>query len=230
MTPVASVCGCLALLLAPSALAQAEATFPDVADEQQSTVPAAPTVAPAASVSTSAPPVDRVRSVSDTAPDVEAISRFTDRPLTINVMMGGGTPVGLAGFTAEYSVFDRLAVGVGAGTSLSGGQAALLVRLRPIVIESEAVAQGIDLSLAFSTGQYTYPFYCGDGGCWKEQAYWAQGSLDYELSASNFHLATGFGVAVLAGATDVQEIVSDGSPGPVPHIYPTLHLTLGVGI
>ncbi|HEX7672172.1 MAG TPA: hypothetical protein VF395_21400, partial [Polyangiaceae bacterium] len=154
---------------------------------------------------------------------------FTDRPLTINVTAGAATPVGLVGFTAEYSILDRLAVGAGAGMSFSGAQAALLVRLRPIVFESETVAQGIDLSLALSTGQYTYPFYCGDGGCWKEQAYWTQASLDYELAASSFHLATGVGVALLAGASAVHEIVADGNPGPVPRVYPTLHLTLGVG-
>jgi hypothetical protein len=68
----------------------------------------------------------------------------------------------------------------------------------------------------------------GDSGTWKEWAYWVQYGIDYEhVTRSGFHFATGIGVAVLAGSSDVRQDCVDSCPKPPQSVWPTIHVTFG---
>jgi hypothetical protein len=158
--------------------------------------------------------------------------RFTDRPLTINFVLGLATPTGEIGGTAEYNFAEWFAAGVGVGTNFTGTQLAVSGRCRFAQYEGQGVAHGFDFVGAVAGGRYTERLTSpsnSDGGGLKEQAYWVQVGLDYEFIRSGFHFATGIGVAVLVSSSDVQESCGIYCPTS-SDVLPTVHITLGFGI
>jgi len=165
---------------------------------------------------------------AQTQSTTESPMRFADRPLSINLVLGVATPTGEAGITAEYSFSDRFAAGVGAGESLLGIQLAAFGRVRLVTWGRHDTAHGLDFVAAFSTGEYEGIFFSGDSGTWKERAYWVQNGIDYEhVTRSGFHFATGIGVAVLVGSSDVRQDCVDSCPKPPQSVWPTIHVTFG---
>jgi hypothetical protein len=154
----------------------------------------------------------------------------TRRPLTINLVLGVGTPTGEIGGTAEYSFVDSFAAGVGVGTDPWGMQLAVSGRFRLKMDEGPHVAHAFDFVAAFATGPYS-DLMIGDlSGNLKERAYWVQVGLDYEFLRAGFHFATGIGLAFLAGTSNVMRMCGDYCPPDPPGVFPTVHLTLGFGI
>lgn len=219
MTRIASLIVPLALFYGANALA--ESTAPQsVAVVPQVDVPSAPQPEPSAT-----PPF-----------------HFTTRPLTLNLMLGLGTPVGGFGAIAEYSFTRRLAFGAGFGASWIDGdrarvlgpvQLGALARYRLILDEEANSAHGLDVVGAFSTGHYTYPALPGNDQSYdSEQAYWVQAALEYELlDRSGFRFAIGVGVAYLAATSDAQHNFSDAGPlTSTPRVFPAFDLVFGAGI
>ena len=163
-------------------------------------------------------------------PAPESSLRFTYRPLSINFVLGFATPTGEIGGAVEYNLASRFATGVGVGLSPFGTQVAASARLRLGLYEGPGVAHGFDLVGAFATGSYGWWKNGGDDGEWKERAYWVQGGLDYEVLRPGFRFATGMGVAVLAGSSNVQRSCTDYCPHAPQSVWPTMHITLGFGI
>ena len=64
---------------------------------------------------------------------LNAPSKFSDRPLMIQLRGGIDTLVGLFGLTASYDVHNRLALGAGLGTNAAGLQLAVFARVRPLM-------------------------------------------------------------------------------------------------
>jgi hypothetical protein len=132
---------------------------------------------------------------------------FDDRPLSVNGVLGFGTPIGLAGAVVEYSPFARFAVGAGAGTNAVGPQATAFVRLRPVLWEKPERVFAISFEAAFSGGKYAsewsmfHAVPLEDPGTTFEvdPALWIIGEAQFEYeSRSGFHLVlTGQGWAHL---------------------------------
>jgi hypothetical protein len=166
----------------------------------------------------------------ETQPAPASVLRFADKPLTINLVLGLGTPTGEIGGTAEYSFVDSFAAGVGVGTNPWGTQLAVSGRFRLKKYEGPRVAHAFDFVAAFAMGQYS-DLMIGDlSGNLMERAYWVQVDLDYEFLRSGFHFATGIGLAFLAGTSNVRRMCGDYCPPDPPDVFPTMHLTLGFGI
>ena len=116
----------------------------------------------------------------ETQPAPASVLRFADKPLTLNLVLGLGTPTGEIGATAEYSLTDLLAVGVGVGIGVGGPQLATSGRFRLALYEGPHVAHGFDFVAAFATGRYGELTWGGDlTGTYSERAYWIQLGLDY---------------------------------------------------
>jgi hypothetical protein len=156
--------------------------------------------------------------------------RFTDKPLTVNFVLGFATPTGEIGATAEYNFANWFAAGAGVGTNSIGTQLAAFGRFRLATYQGPGVAHGLDLVAAFSTGQYEWPIANGDSGYWKERAYWIQAGLDYEVLRPGFRFATGIGFASLAGSSNARQVCVDYCPKAPQSILPTMHVTFGFGI
>jgi hypothetical protein len=174
---------------------------------------------------------------------------FSDRPISVNAMLGFGTPVGLIGGTVEINPLSRLALGVGAGTNTEGLQLALLARARPFAWPREKRALAIRVGAAFSTGPYgpdlTDVMVMGiDHSSPEERArevddayervYWLQPDVGFELQAkSGFHLVIASGVAVPLAysghhCTFSQSGVPAACPRAVaPQTLPTSMIVLG---
>jgi len=166
-----------------------------------------------------------------TQPAPQRVLRFTDTPLAVGFVLGIGTPVGEIGGTAEYSFSDRLAAGIGVGTSNVGVQVAASGRLRLALYQGPGVAHAFDFVAAFASGRYQGGiFLMGDNGYWDERAYWVQGSLDYEVLRSGFRFATGFGFAQLVGSSDAKQVCVDYCPKAPRDLWPTMHVTIGFAI
>jgi hypothetical protein len=91
-------------------------------------------------------------------------------------------------------------------------------------------AHALDLVVAFATGPYSELRYGDLSGSLVERAYWIQLGIDYELVHSGFHFATGIGIAVLAGTSNVQRTCETYCPASPSSVFPTTHVTLGFGI
>jgi hypothetical protein len=153
--------------------------------------------------------------------------RPTDHPLSLNVVAGLGSEVGELGMTAEYSVLDRLALGVGAGKGFGGAQFAALARFRVALFQRENTVQSFDLVGAFSEGKYATLF-DDDSGFMSEHAYWAEYTIDYELQTRvGFRLTAGLGFSQRVAATDVVVEDGDGAPSPLPATVISTRLTVG---
>jgi hypothetical protein len=140
---------------------------------------------------------------------------FSDHFLTVNAMLGLGTPVGLIGGTIEINPVSRLALGLGAGTNTEGLQLAALVRSRPFAWARPKRALAITLGAALAAGPHR-PFdfdpafgsldhrspeeRARDVDEAYERVYWLQPDVGFELQAkSGFHLVVSQGVAVPLG-------------------------------
>lgn len=153
--------------------------------------------------------------------------RPTDHPLSLNVVTGLGSEVGYLGMTAEYSVLDRLALGLGAGQSFAGPQFAALARVRLGLFQHENSVQSFDLVGAFSEGKYATLF-SDESGSLSEHAYWMEYTIDYELQTRvGFRLTAGVGFSQRVAATDVVEVIGDGAPNPLPPTVASTRLTAG---
>jgi len=131
---------------------------------------------------------------------------FTDRPLTIDAVLGLGTPVGIIGGIVQYDVARWLALGAGAGANIAGLQLAALARLRPFTWERPWGTIGIELGGALSTGAYggqldVGPLISDRPPDPDEQVYsnswlaWAQADVGFELKTrGGFHLIAAEGL------------------------------------
>jgi len=169
---------------------------------------------------------------AQTPPAPQQPLRFSDKPLAVGLVLGIATPVGEIGGTAEYSLADRFAAGIGVGTSNVGVQVAASGRFRLALYQGLGVAHAFDFVAAFATGRYQGGiFLMGDNGYWDERAYWFQGSIDYEvLTWSGFRLATGIGFAQLVGSSNAKQVCVDYCPNAPRNLWPTVHVTLGFAI
>ncbi len=168
-------------------------------------------------------------SVGDRPPPPESsgLLRPTEHPLSLNVVAGLGSEVGELGMTAEYSVLDRLAFGLGAGNGFGGAQFAALARFRLGLFQRENTVQSFDLVGAFSEGKYATLF-DDDSGSLSEHAYWAEYTIDYELQTRiGFRLTAGLGFSQRVAATDIVVNDEDGAPNALPATVASTRLTLG---
>jgi hypothetical protein len=138
---------------------------------------------------------------------------FSDRLVTLNAMLGFGTPVGLMGGVLELNPVSGLAFGAGAGTNSAGLQLAVLARGRPFVWDRPRRALAITLGVALATGPYRAETFDPLFGSMDhsgladqrvvhgfEQVYWAQPDVGFELQAkSGFHLVVAQGAALPLG-------------------------------
>jgi hypothetical protein len=180
----------------------------------------------------------------NTPPGVMALApfRFTRRPLSLNAVVGVGSPVGGFGGVVEYSVASRFALGVGAGAGWYDGgyvrfpgplQLAALARYRIFVHEGVSDAQAFALVGAFASGRFIYPFLPGNDTSYvDERAYWVQGALEYELQKGNgFRFTAGAGFAALVATSDVKNEYSDAGPiAGTPRWFPSFYVSFGAGI
>jgi hypothetical protein len=141
---------------------------------------------------------------------------FDDRPVSVNLALGFGMPLGLAGAFVEYSPLPWLAMGAGAGTSFEGLQLAALARVRPLYWETPYRTFAIALAGAIAEGPYSGDDDVGDVGelmgghdtqyAWLDHALWFQPELQFEYAArSGFHLVvTGIGIAYLLNGSTAE--------------------------
>ena len=139
------------------------------------------------------------------------VFEFSDHLISVNAMLGFGTPVGLIGGTVEINPISPLALGVGAGTNTEGLQLALLARARPFAWAREKRAFAITVGVAFATGPYgpnlsdvmvtgidhsTPEERAREVDEAYERVYWLQPEVGFELQAkSGFHLVVASGPA-----------------------------------
>jgi hypothetical protein len=174
-----------------------------------------------ASVPSDTPPV----TVSHAGPPDNDRFGFDERPFSVNVAAGFGTPVGLGGAIVEYSPLPVLGLGVGLGTNLEGPQLTALLRLRPLHWETRNNAFAISLAVAVSEGPYssnddlsnaTLVDGSSDRYAWLDHAVWLQPDLQFEYaSRSGFRLAVsglGFGFLMNGDSARCRGPV-DGSSG-----------------
>jgi hypothetical protein len=135
--------------------------------------------------------------------------RFTDRPLTLNAVVGVATPVGEIGVLGEYSITSRFTVGAGAGANLYGPAFGVVGGYRALFFE-RASAQALAIRLGLSEGPYQTPSWLF--GLLENQqvvkvthTYWVQAEAGYELLASSgFHLLVATGIAMPFAASDAR--------------------------
>ena len=130
---------------------------------------------------------------------------------------------------------DWFAAGAGVGIAFGGPQGGLSGRFRLGRFETAKKAEAIDLVTAVSIGNYNSSImrsWCDDSGCWEALGLWAQGGFDYELLADHFHLATGFGVAVMTTRLDTTILsgVQGVAQKPGNPVVLVLHVTVGVAL
>ena len=140
---------------------------------------------------------------------LNAPSKFSDRPLMIQLRGGIDTLVGLFGLTASYDVHNRLALGAGLGTNAAGLQLAVFARVRPLIWENgrTGTLRALAFEGSFSTGPTYYrpiDFLLGSGTesglsgtlHWSRVS-WIQGEVVYEVrTMSGFSFTVGAGMAV----------------------------------
>lgn len=147
--------------------------------------------------------------------------RFTDRPLTLNAVVGAATPVGEAGAVAEYSVDRRFAIGAGAGANPHGPVFGVLASYRALVWE-RAAAHALVLGLALSEGSNTRPEFLSFVGEYGQiihsmHTYWVQSDIGYELlDSGGFHLSIATGVAIPVAVNDVSCTLGSSGDSKVP--------------
>ena len=133
-------------------------------------------------------------------------TRFTDRPLTLNAIIGIATPVGELGIMSEYSVSSRFAIGAGAGTNLYGIELGVEGLYR-LLLSERGAAHALSIGLAFSEAPYERPL-DGSGDDWdvrSKHTYWTQTDVRYEFLASyGFKLSIATGVALPVAVTDTE--------------------------
>ena len=137
-------------------------------------------------------------------PVPENYSRFTDRPIAIQLRYGLDTLVGLVGLAASYDIEDHLAIGAGFGANFAGLQLAALARVRPF-IWGRSTLLSLAFEGAFSSGPGRDPPFQLDLGYgegpsgtlhWRRIS-WLQGEVVFELRThSGFSLTVGIGKAV----------------------------------
>ena len=150
--------------------------------------------------------------------------QFDDRPLSVNVALGFGTPVGLAGLVVEYNPLPELAVGAGVeriskapSWPPSRGFGRCIGRRRVFAIA---------LSAALAEGPYSSQddFFASLGSlmgppkarsAWLDHALWFEPELQFEYQArSGFHLVlTGIGAAGLLNGASAECKEQPMNPG-----------------
>lgn len=130
-----------------------------------------------------------------------------DQPISVALVTGLGTPVGLAGATLDVAPIRYLTVGGGAGMAADGPQQEGHLRLRiPIGAGAVAIGGGV------SSGPYLKhegKLLCAiayEGVCWErrwDRAWWKNAEVSFEMrTREGFELRTFLGVA---GQVDTQE-------------------------
>ncbi len=131
-------------------------------------------------------------------------SKFTYRPIAIQLRLGIDTLVGLVGAVASYDLENHLAVGAGIGTNVAGLQLAAFARVRPLVwFYHQSTLIALALEGAYSSGPGIDPALSPYGTStptgtlhW-QQIGWLQGELVFELRThSGFSFTVGIGRAV----------------------------------
>jgi hypothetical protein len=173
------------------------------------------------------------------AQDLEQPISFTDRPLAVMGVVGGGTLVGTIGALLDYTPAPALSLGAGAGSNFVGPQFAAYLRARPFYWERRKRALAIAMTGALSTGPYQeYDLDLGHGDprsettAGLERAVWMQLDVSFELRArSGFGLVAGFGYARLVDSSGaycrVGGVKQPGGCGPAEVELPTLTVMLG---
>jgi len=142
---------------------------------------------------------------------------FEDRRLLLGSMLGAGTPVGLIGGVAMYSAVDQVALGVGAGSNLSGLQFASMVTLRPLVAPRPNGAHAFTIMAAWSMGPwFGYAFEYGLGidqqsvDWTSKRAHWFSFDGGYELvHRRGFWFRTAWGAAWMLNPADAYCLVRE---------------------
>ena len=147
------------------------------------------------------------------AQDEPRMVSFADHPLTLDGIVGAGTPVGALGASLMGNLAAWAAVGAGVGVNSQGPQLAVLTRVRPGVWERPRRALALPVGLSFSAGPYKTPdidllFGSMDHSGFEpdkriaafDWVYWLQPDVGFELQAgSGFHLLTALGAAIPVG-------------------------------
>jgi hypothetical protein len=138
-------------------------------------------------------------------PVPESYSKFTYRPIAIQLRLGIDTLVGIIGMTASYDIENHLAVGAGFGTNEAGLQLAVFARVRPLVwFRHQSTLIALALEGGYSTGPGVDPFPIPNfqdvnpsGTLYWRRISWLQGEVVFELRMhSGFSLTVGIGRAV----------------------------------
>jgi hypothetical protein len=138
-------------------------------------------------------------------PVPEIYSKFTYRPIAIQLRLGLDTLVGLFGLTASYDIENHFAIGAGFGTNEAGLQLAAFARARPFVwFYHQSTLIALALEGGYSTGPGVDPFpipnfqdVSPSGTLHWRRISWLQGEVVFELRThSGFSLTVGIGKAV----------------------------------
>lgn len=177
---------------------------------------------------------------------------FADRPLTLDGVLGFGTPVGFAGAAVQYDLVSAVSLGAGVGVDSGKPAYAALARFRPFIWNRPERALALEIGSAFSASHYEGQLadvagLAGEGGVTRytqtytlDLTYWAQFDIGFEMkSRSGLHIvvAHGFAVPLNAGSGfctvdgTSHRVPCDSMaihPGERPSLVPVV-LTLMIG-
>ena len=209
----------------------------DSADDGADESDASP--APPATGTAGGSPVSPLRNYGEGGPpasEVKAqplVDPFETRRLALEAHLGLATPVGTAGFIAEYSVLPFLGLGAGVGISPGNREntvlGAIVARLRPLRVRQNALVIGT----AYSFGRFhLFQFNIGDTPSetiGAPLAHFAQADIGWERrSPHGFLIRLGIGAAFLLNPSDLT-CTQSGSPctPPASKTLFTFDLALG---
>lgn len=170
--------------------------------------------------------------------------KFNDRPLTIDGVVGFGTPVGLIGAALQYDLASWFTVGAGAGTNIAGLQLAALTRFRGELAATPERASAIAFGASFSSGPFGQsPEWLNVDHSYSER-YLGVGRMSWvgldagiELKRrSGFHLLAAGGLAIPLepdrghcedASTGLRVACYDFAPGEKPHVVLAITFMLG---
>lgn len=139
-----------------------------------------------------------------------------DRPLSIALVTGLGTPNGLAGATLDVTPIRYLTLGGGGGMAIDGLQQEGHARLRiPIGAGAVTLGGGVSTGPYLNHGGKALCSIAYEGVCWHrrwERAWWKNVDVAFEMrTRDGFELRTFLGVAGQVDTPETECVVTRGS-------------------